>query len=178
MVNGTPREAAFLICLSEAYELAGRKVSDTTIMSAAREMAARIPCADSEIKELFVTAREIDNIPTIKVLWKAMDIINANRKVEPSNAIAYDKFNAMMRRINIQETIKMYAERIGRYNDYINAYATQKGINGKACFKNPEQKAAFDREIMPAVKSICGEWYGMSPKDPGHPVNKIKCGGR
>lgn len=174
MANGTPREAAFLVCLSEAYELAGRKIADTTIMSAAKEMASRIPCDDKDIKELFVTARELDNIPTIKTLWKAWQIIVENRPPAPSNALSYDAQSALMRKINIRETLRMMACKMGRYKEMCQAYVTQRV--GKDCYeyKNPGLKEHFDHEMMPFLEKVCGKWLGENPNMPWHPIQKFK----
>lgn len=170
MHNGTPREVAFLVCLSEAYELAGKKMADSTILSAAKEMASRIPCPDNEIKELFVTAREIDNIPTIKTLWKAWNVINDNRVVTPSNAIAYDSNSALMRKLNIQKTMDLLCWHIGKYAQLCTAYCTQKVGKDKYEYKNPGLKHQFDSEIFPMLEQICGEHLGENPNHPNHPI--------
>lgn len=173
MPSGTPREAAFLVCLSEAYELAGRKMSDTTILSAAKEMAARIPCADNEIKELFAKAREYSDIPTLKVLWKAMDYINENRVLQPSNTISYDKQNRLIRRINIDEALRIMCIKMNKYADLCHAHSVEK-INGKYEYKYPGLKHDFDSEMMPLLEKICGNMLGQNPYDPDHPVQKIR----
>lgn len=174
MANGTPREAAFLVCLSEAYELAGRKVADTTILSAAREMAARIPCDDKDIKELFVTAREMDNIPTIKTLWKAWEVIINNRPPAPSNSLTYDAKAALIRRINVRETLRLLAYRLGRYADMCKAYETQKVGKDQYEYKNPGLKQHFDHEMLPFLEKVCGKWLGENPNMPWHPIQKFK----
>lgn len=173
MSNGTPREVAFLICLSEAYELAGRKVADSTIMSAAREMAARIPCSDSEIKELFLSAREISDIPTIKTLWKAWSAVCEKRMPQPSSTIEYDAIGNLMRRINYNETLKMFAFKIGKYSDLCHAYSTKRAHDGKNEFIYPSLKHQFDSEVIPFMEKVCGKWLGMNPNDPEHPINKF-----
>lgn len=173
MANGTPREIAFLVCLSEAYELAGRKMADTTIISAAKEMAARIPCRDDEIKELFAVAREYSDIPTLKVLFKAMDVINERRPVIPSSALPFDKENGIKRRINCRETLKLLSIKLGRYADFCTAYSYEK-INGKYQYKNPNLKNAFDADMMPTLERICGNRLGDNPNDPTHPIRLYK----
>lgn len=171
MPSGTPREAAFLVCLSEAYELAGRKMSDTTILSAAKEMAARIPCADNEIKELFAKAREYSDIPTLKVLWKAMEWINENRVVTPSSTLGFDKQSSLIRRINVDEALRILCIKIGKYADLCTAYVHEK-INGKYVYKYPNLKHDFDNEMMPLLEKICGNKLGDNPYDPNHPIQR------
>ena len=175
MVNGTPREAAFLICLSEAYELAGRKVSDSTIMSAAREMAARIPCSDNEIKELFLTCRESCDIPTIKNLWAAWNKMCENRIQEPSRTLEYDSGNRVLRNINFKETLRRFAYKMGLYSDFCHAYQTQKTCDGRREYKYPNLKNDFDGRVIPFMEKVCGKWLGLNPNLPDHPINKFKC---
>ena len=174
MSNGTPREAAFLVCLSEAYELAGRKMSDSTLVSAAKEMAARIPCPDNDIKELFVTAREYSDIPTIRTLWKAWDAIKENRCCDPSSTLSYDRQTANLRRINVMETLRLLAWKCGRYHKMMEAYLTIKVTKDKWEYKNPGLKHQFDSEMYPLMEKICGNRLGDNPFSPDHPIQKYK----
>ena len=177
MVNATPRETAFLICLSESYELAGRKVSDSTIISAAREMAERIPCRDEEIKELFAVAKEYNDIPTVKTLWKAWQNICDSRPVVPSATLTYDGDNAFLRRINYRLTLALFAYKIGRYAEFCKAYETQKMPDKSFVFKNPNLKDHFDHEVIPFLEKVCGRWIGTNPNHPDHPIRSFKWSG-
>lgn len=170
-IEATPREAMFLVCLSQAYELSGRKVSDSTIITAAKEMAERIDCRDDEIKELFAKAREYNDIPTTKTLLKALDYIDANRRLVPSSSLTYDSKSRIIRKVNARETLKKLAWKLGRYAEMCTAYETEKN-NGKYIFKNPGLKNKFDSEMCPLMEEICGGTIGMNPNDPTHPIQR------
>lgn len=172
--NATPREMAFLVCLSESYELAGRKVADTTIISAAKDMSSRIPCADNEIKELFLTAREFSDIPTTKTLWKAWNYINDNRPPAPKTVLTYDVSAAIVRKVNIAMTLQILAHKLNRDAEYIKAYATELGPNGQRVSKYPGLKHDFDSQVIPFMHKICGNWLGQNPNDPHHPIQRYK----
>lgn len=177
MVNATPRETAFLICLSEAYELAGRKVADSTIWSAAKEMSARIPCRDDEIKELFAVAKENSDIPTTKALFKAWSYMCETRPVVPSSTLTYDGDSAFLRQINLRMTLSLFAYKIGRYSEFCKAYETQKRADKKYEYKNPNLKLHFDNDVMPFLEKVCGAWLGTNPNHPQHPIRTFKWGG-
>lgn len=57
--------------LGASYELAGRKLSDDTLLGAAKEVYDTIDVREDEVDALFRKARVMEDIPTIRVLNKA-----------------------------------------------------------------------------------------------------------
>ena len=59
---------AIIIQLGASYELAGRKLTDDTLLGAAKEIYDTIEINEDEVQKLFRKARTIADIPTIRVL--------------------------------------------------------------------------------------------------------------
>ena len=71
-----------ILCqLGASYELAGRKLSDDTLMGAAQEIYEQFDVNEDEVEKLFRKARVISDIPTMRVLSEAYRILCRERPV-------------------------------------------------------------------------------------------------
>ena len=71
-----------IVQLGASYEIAGRKLSDYTLLGFAQEIYNTIDIREDEVVPLFRKAREIADIPTMRVLTEAYKIICKNRPVK------------------------------------------------------------------------------------------------
>lgn len=71
-----------IVQLGASYEIAGRKLSDDTLLGFAQEIYNTIDIREDEVVPLFRKAREIADIPTMRVLTEAYKIICKNRPVK------------------------------------------------------------------------------------------------
>lgn len=68
--------------LGASYELAGRKLSDDTLLGAAKEVYDTIDVREDEVDALFRKARVMADIPTIRVLNDAYRQICKERPIK------------------------------------------------------------------------------------------------
>lgn len=71
-----------IIQLGATYEIAGRKLTDATLLGYANEIYSQIDIREDEVETLFRKAREIADIPTMRVLTDAYKILCKNRPVK------------------------------------------------------------------------------------------------
>lgn len=71
-----------IVQLGASYEIAGRKLTDDTLLGYAQEIYTAIDIREDEVVPLFRKAREIADIPTMRVLTDAYKIICKNRPVK------------------------------------------------------------------------------------------------
>lgn len=71
-----------IVQLGASYEIAGRKLTDDTLLGYAQEIYSTIDIREDEVVPLFRKAREIADIPTMRVLTEAYKIICKNRPVK------------------------------------------------------------------------------------------------
>lgn len=71
-----------IVQLGASYEIAGRKLTDDTLLGYAQEIYATIDIREDEVVTLFRKAREIADIPTMRILTDAYRIICKNRPVK------------------------------------------------------------------------------------------------
>lgn len=71
-----------IVQLGASYEIAGRKLSDDTLLGFAQEIYSTIDIREDEVIPLFRKAREIADIPTMRVITDAYRIICKNRPVK------------------------------------------------------------------------------------------------
>lgn len=71
-----------LIQLGASYELAGRKLTDDTLLGAAKEIYDTIEINEDEVEILFRKARVIADIPTIRVLNEAYKLVCKERQIK------------------------------------------------------------------------------------------------
>lgn len=79
--------------LGASYELAGRKLSDDTLLGAAKEIYDTIDVREDEVVKLFQKARVMADIPTIRVLNDAYRQLCKERPV--NNALPQPKSERM-----------------------------------------------------------------------------------
>ena len=68
--------------LGASYEIAGRKLTDDTLLGYAQEIYSTIDIREDEVVTLFRKAREIADIPTMRILTDAYKIICKNRPIK------------------------------------------------------------------------------------------------
>jgi hypothetical protein len=68
--------------LGASYELAGRKLSDDTLLGAAKEVYDTIDVREDEVDALFRKARVIADVPTIRVLNEAYKQLCKERPIK------------------------------------------------------------------------------------------------
>lgn len=68
--------------LGASYELAGRKLSDDTLLGAAKEVYDTIDVREDEVDALFRKARVMADIPTIRVLNEAYKQLCKERPIK------------------------------------------------------------------------------------------------
>jgi hypothetical protein len=94
-----------LIQLGASYELAGRKLTDDTLLGAANEIYDTIEINEDEVEILFRKARVIADIPTIRVLNEAYKMICKDRPIRnalpppPSECISKEEYKDMLKQI-------------------------------------------------------------------------------
>lgn len=71
-----------IVQLGASYEIAGRKLSDDTLLGFAQEIYNTIDIREDEVVTLFRKAREIADIPTMRVLTEAYKILCKNRPIK------------------------------------------------------------------------------------------------
>lgn len=71
-----------IVQLGASYEIAGRKLSDDTLLGFAQEIYNTIDIREDEVIPLFRKAREIADIPTMRILTDAYRIICKNRPIK------------------------------------------------------------------------------------------------
>ena len=71
-----------LFQLGASYELAGRKLSDDTLLGAAKEIYDSFDIYEDEVEKLFRKARTIADIPTMRVLNEAYKIMCRERPIK------------------------------------------------------------------------------------------------
>ena len=71
-----------IVQLGASYEIAGRKLTDDTLLGYAQEIYNTIDIREDEVVPLFRKAREIADIPTMRILTDAYRIICKNRPVK------------------------------------------------------------------------------------------------
>lgn len=79
--------------LGASYELAGRKLSDDTLLGAAKEIYNTIDVREDEVVKLFQKARVMADIPTIRVLNDAYRQLCKERPIK--NALPTPKSERM-----------------------------------------------------------------------------------
>lgn len=94
-----------LIQLGASYELAGRKLTDDTLLGAAKEINDTIEINEDEVELLFRKARVIADIPTMRVLNEAYKMICKDRPIRnalpppQSECISKEEYNDMLKQI-------------------------------------------------------------------------------
>ena len=94
-----------LIQLGASYELAGRRLTDDTLLGAANEIYDTIEINEDEVEILFRKARVIADIPTIRVLNEAYKMICKDRPIRnslpppPSECISKEEYKDMLKQI-------------------------------------------------------------------------------
>lgn len=83
--------------------------------------------------------------------------------------------NTLVRAINIRETVKLYFTAIGRYNDFIRAYAMEFDGCGRGSWhwRNQQLHDSTAAHHEPIIQQICGAWLGYNPNNPAHPMRKF-----
>jgi hypothetical protein len=71
-----------IVQLGASYEIAGRKLTDDTLLGYAQEIYNTIDIREDEVVPLFRKAREIADIPTMRIIADAYKIICKNRPVK------------------------------------------------------------------------------------------------
>ena len=71
-----------IVQLGASYEIAGRKLTDDTLLGDAQEIYSTLDIREDEVVPLFRKAREIADIPTMRILTDAYRIICKNRPVK------------------------------------------------------------------------------------------------
>jgi hypothetical protein len=71
-----------IVQLGASYEIAGRKLTDDTLLGYAQEIYNTIDIREDEVVPLFRKVREIADIPTMRVLTEAYKIICKNRPIK------------------------------------------------------------------------------------------------
>jgi hypothetical protein len=71
-----------IVQLGASYEIAGRKLTDDTLLGYAQEIYNTIDIREDEVVPLFRKAREIADIPTMRIITDAYKIICKNRPVK------------------------------------------------------------------------------------------------
>lgn len=103
---------AIIIQLGASYELAGRKLTDDTLLGAAKEIYDTIEINEDEVQKLFRKARTIADIPTIRVLNEAYKLVCKERPIKnalpppPSERISKAEFQDMLNQIRNKLTLK------------------------------------------------------------------------
>lgn len=96
---------AIIIQLGASYELAGRKLTDDTLLGAAKEIYDTIEINEDEVQKLFRKARTIADIPTIRVLNEAYKLVCKERPIKnalpppPSERISKEEYKDMLKQI-------------------------------------------------------------------------------
>lgn len=91
--------------LGASYELAGRKLSDDTLLGAAKEVYDTIDVREDEVDALFRKARVIADIPTIRVLNDAYKQLCKERPIKnalpppKSKRLSKEEWDDMCRQI-------------------------------------------------------------------------------
>lgn len=80
----------------------------------------------------------------------------------------------LKRAINVRETIKLYFIAIGRYNDFVQAYAMELEGNGRCSWhwRNQQLHDSTAAQHEPTIMKMCGNWFGFNPNNPAHPMRK------
>ena len=99
--------------LGASYEIAGRKLSDDTLLGFAQEIYNTIDIREDEVIPLFRKAREIADIPTMRILTDAYRIICKNRPIKnalppsESECISNEEFrNAFLKAKELVKGVK------------------------------------------------------------------------
>jgi hypothetical protein len=81
---------------------------------------------------------------------------------------------ALKNAINRRETIKLYFITLGRYHDFVQAYAMEFDGNGRCSWhwRNPQLHDSTAAQHEPLIQKICGRWWGFNPNNPAHPMRK------
>lgn len=94
-----------MIQLGASYELAGRNISDMTLLGAAKEIYDTIDIREDEVEKLFRKARVIADIPTMRVLNEAYKLICKDRPIKnalpppKSERLSKEEWNDMCQQI-------------------------------------------------------------------------------
>lgn len=73
-------------------------------------------------------------------------------------------------RINVHESLKMLAVKMGKYATFCRAYARKKVGENSYEYVNPKLKHDFEADMMPMLHEICKGRLGENPKNPNHPL--------
>ena len=99
---------------------------------------------------------------------------------ESSVKLEYKDEYSLKRRINIHNTLKKMAYKMGMYSKFCEVcvrreITTRDPDTGdmvkKYVIVNEERYQQMLRCMIPYAKKICGFWYGENPSHPDHPIN-------
>lgn len=102
---------------------------------------------------------------------------------ESSVKLEYKDEYSLKRRINIHNTLKKLAHKMGKYSDFCavcvrREITTRDPDSGELIKKyvlvDEERYQQMLRGMVPYAKAICGRWYGENPNNPKHPINSWK----
>lgn len=81
---------------------------------------------------------------------------------------------SLVKSINVRETVKLYFTTIGRYNDFIRAYAIEFDACGRSSWRwrNQQLHDSTAAQHEPTIMKMCGNWFGFNPNNPAHPMRK------
>lgn len=82
-------------------------------------------------------------------------------------------FDDLKRAINIRETIKLYFSAIGKYREFIRAYAQDRDKIGAFKWRNEKLHDEVASTHEPLIRHVCGDWWGYNPNNPAHPMRKF-----
>lgn len=80
-------------------------------------------------------------------------------------------FEELIYRINVNEAMKILAQKTGKYAQMCHAYTRIKK-DGRYVFAYPNLKQQFDSEMFPLLQAICKDELGENPCDPQHPIRR------
>ncbi len=105
MIQMDNRMKKIVFQLGASYELAGRKLSDDTLLGAAKEVYDTIDVREDEVDALFKKARVLADIPTMRVLNEAYRQLCRERPIKNAlpppkeECISKDEWEDMMNQI-------------------------------------------------------------------------------
>lgn len=71
-----------------------------------------------------------------------------------------------VRAINIRITMRMHADAIGATSEFLQAFSTRNGS-----WAYPELHDSYVARHELEATEVSGEWWGLNPNDPSHPMN-------
>lgn len=102
----TAREQAVLAYLFNCYQLAGRSISESILVTAAINFSKSLKCSDSLLPRVFEKAQEMADIPTLRVVLEAEKIVMQNLPKRPALEFKQDPPSSHDRRKNYERALE------------------------------------------------------------------------